>query len=567
MQYRDEPVSYWLEQWQHPTGTTHKGLYDASLALACIGSTTMPALIDGLADPKRWPHVRAALSNVAESAVPLLLEAVGGTCRETREGAARALIEISLMGVKIPQGPLFAALRDPSPAIRLYAADVLLATGVAPNAVITVLLKVLEQGDDHVRFGVVWVASRAKSNDMTTIFHVAQRDLDPSVRAIALKSLLELAPNRHDLVSMLVKIIKECPAAGVDCYARNIAGTALAENEPAGRAALMELLEDDDATIARAAMWALGSRRMTSGVLEQCLNHPRAEVRREAAVALRRRQDDVRTQAGLLVKAMEDTDSSVRKAAAESLRYIDPPVDLILPSLRRLLGDEVEEVRVEAATSLAQLGSAGQKAIDVLLAALPGFLSSQNPKFSQVAKALRECHAEFDLVAPILFEAFDAGDKSDIQLIALETLQALGLPDAQVIQMATEMLADNTNEAADGAACLLAEMGAEGLFRLTEVLRHGNKHVRRRVMWAIRVIGQKDDAIVPILTGGLDDESALVREAAADAFGEMAFRRISPRLQSCMPLLTRALGDRDVAVRSAAAWALRRFGVAAAPRC
>jgi HEAT repeat protein len=567
MQFRDEPVSYWLDHWQHPTQTTFFNLFDAGRILAGVGPSTMPALIEGLTDPRRNRHARGALWGAGDAAVPALLEALASKSRETRESVARILRETI---AEIPQEPLLTALRDPSPTVRVGAAEALLNTGVAPKRVIPVLLGVLDQGNEHDRSNAIHAAANARSDEMSVVFEAALTHRDPSVRAMAAKSLLELSRIRQDLIPLLVKMVETYPTCYGGHFARNMAGIALAENEPVGRAALMKLLDHDDASIVCVALDQLAARGKEIPALDRCLNHPEAEVRRRAAWAFKRGRSDRLGAAQLLIKTLNDADSSVRKAAVESLRNIDPPAEIVSLPLSRLLDDAVQNVRVEAAVALAQFGSRDQKVVEVLLAALPLLMGAiSRTEFSKVTNALGQCHVEFEQVAPILFTALDAGVDSGIRLSALEALHDLGLPDEQAVFIAAGMMEDDTNTTADCAAYLLTEFGNAGLSRLIEASRHRSKHVRTRVMHAIGRLRRKDESYVHIVARAMTDESALVREAAAHTLSEMAFRRAGARLRigdslrTCVPLLTDSLADRDIAVRSAAACALRRFGSAA----
>ena len=566
MQFRDEPVSYWLEQWRNPArSSTFGARFEAGSALASVGSAMMPALIERLADPARKQAARMALSDAADVAVPALLEAVAGRCRKTRESAARALHAMAAMS-KILREPLLAVLRDPSPTVRICAAALLLTDGVAPNLVRPVLLDVLEHGDEQDRCEAVIAASSAKSNAMSSIFQAAVADREPSVRTLAAQSILELNPWRHDLIPLLVEVIKTHDGPNSSRFTRDIAGFALSGIDPAGQAVLRELLNDADARIACSALGYLTLRdEAIQPVLAQCLDHPRAEVRRQAALAFKSKRSDLQAAAQLLVKPLTDAHASVRKAAVEVLRYIGGPPELVATVLCPLLDDAAAGVRLETAIALAQFGSANQKAVHVLLAALPALILGPfyNSKFSCVAHALEQCHAEFARVSPILFTALEAGVDPGIRLRAVEALHTLWLPDAEAIQMFAEMMEDDMNPSADSAAYLLKTTGQAGRARLIAALGHRSKHVRKRAVQGIGYMSRKDADMLPVVAGSLSDESAIVREAAAHVLGEMAFYRTGPRLRPCVSFLAHALGDRDIAVRAAAAFALRRFGAAA----
>ncbi len=570
MQFRDEPVSYWLEQWQHPAHETFFDLLDAAHVLAGVSTETMPALVGGLVDPKRKRQARAALWDAGDAAVPVLLEALARDSRQTREAAARLLREIQIVA-ELPQEPLFAALGDPSPTVRVGVAEALLSAGAPAKRVIPVLLGVLDQGDEHDRSNAIHAAAKAKSNETLVVFEAGLAHDDPSVQALAAQFLLEQFPGREDLIATLVNIIENDPHCIRGNFARSTAGMALAEDDPAGRARLMKLLDHDDPAIICEALGHSAARPAEiMPALERCLNHPEAEVRCRAAAAFKYGPSDKRAAAQLLIKTLRDSDPSVRKAAVESLQNLDPRPSLVSRPLCRLLHDAVENVRVTAAVALAQFGSADQKAVAVLLAALPSFARPHSlGEFSRMTEALGECRADLETVAPTLLEILDSGVNADVRLAALEALHDLGLPDARAIRLAAEMMEDDANSSAGRAADLLAEMGEEGLSRLVAALGHRSKQVRKRALRAIGRIGRNNDSVLHIVAKGLRDESALVREAAACAIGEIAFRwtaprlRIGERLRACVPLLADSLRDGDIAVRWAAARALGCFKAAA----
>jgi HEAT repeat protein len=144
-------------------------------------------------------------------------------------------------------------------------------------------------------------------------------------------------------------------------------------------------LADEDPNVQNCAASSLANQGLLAARhFESALSHPSPSVRRWAAVGLGRVNagDAQERIVELLARALNDSHATVRYAAAESLnnvanrtQYVNgvrapSPAEKAVPGLTRLLADADRETRLQAALTLANLGTSTPQVQEVLNDAL-----------------------------------------------------------------------------------------------------------------------------------------------------------------------------------------------------
>src|SRR5262245_5539035 len=253
--------------------------------LSRIGQPAVPALIQGLKNPKSEVRVKAtrALAKMgleeAREAVPALWNALND--RPTCAAAARALWTLDAETEAVVP-PLLATLDDSDPTIRASAVGILGEMALEADVVIPVLLRALQDKDAHIR----------------------------AEAAVALGQFGPQARPKTDLVSG--EVVR----------------------------ALIVALKDEDGHVRWHAAWALGQfgpeAKPAVAALVKSLNENDGHIARTAAKALGQIGPDANVAVPALVKAVKDPakDTSVptlRDCAASAVRVLQPADPLKLP--------------------------------------------------------------------------------------------------------------------------------------------------------------------------------------------------------------------------------------------
>jgi HEAT repeat protein len=213
------------------------------------------------------------------------------------------------------------------------------------------------------------------------------------------------------------------------------------------------------------------------------------------------------------IASLESDDAHTRRAAADAFALT--PSAAAIPRLARLLYDEDEPVRLNAAYALAAAGSASLPALDAAL------LDPSGPARRYAALGLSEMGAAaIDVLAE---RARDADEQ-----VAINAIDALGNM---------------------GGAAAPTEP------ELRWALRSEHPWVRRHAAEALGLLGPAARPAVSDLSAALGDEHANVRFNVATALA-----RVGPAAAEATPALVDALDDSDRYARGWAAQALRRIG-------
>lgn len=219
--------------------------------------------------------------------------------------------------------------------------------------------------------------------------------------------------------------------------------------------------------------------------LSRALRDNQGRVRWEAAIALAAMGKDSIT---TLIEALDEKDSKTRHAAAYALGEIGPAAVTAVPALVRSLNDQDQAVRNSAAYSLTTIGTPGFLALlDVVeqssepargvatrmltnahlaqLKASSEFLRmthDESPARRQRAlEALGVIRVAGSLAIHASLEALD-DPVMEVRLAAIRTLGARGGTETNVVQALTDCLKDDSASIRDAAAQALEKLNVQG---------------------------------------------------------------------------------------------------------
>ena len=349
-----------------------------------------------------------------------------------------------------------------------------------------------------------------------------------------------------------------------DRHVRRAAATALGQlGDPRAVNPLIRALNDSDSGVRGAAATALGQLGDTRAVnpLITVIQNDEWSVREAAVAAL----GNIGAHAvGPLIAALHDQDEYVRRAAAGALGQIGDP--RAVKALISALDDESAAARQAAAEALGQIGD--PDAVEPLI----GALNDQNANVRKAAAAALDGLAwspDRGATGAAYWVAKEQWKKC-VKIAAIEPLIAV-LHDDRVIEIrdapATRTLVkigaravgpligslnDQNGNVRQAAAEALGQIGdPRAVEPLIGVLKDENEKVRRATAEALSRI--RDPLAVEPLIGVLKDNDRLVREDAVRALGQIG----DPR--AVEPLIA-ALHDHEEYVRADAARALGKIG-------
>jgi HEAT repeat protein len=250
---------------------------------------------------------------------------------------------------------------------------------------------------------------------------------------------------------------------------------------------------------------------------------------------------DARDKADVVAKLLADPSPDIRRRAAHCLGRIDPPPDLVVPGLVKLLGDHYD-VRPAASEALGRIGA---PAVPALVKALT---SREKDVPAEAMRALGAIGPDAKDAVPGLVALMKAD--SWVTGHVTECLVKIGPPALPALVEVTNSddqrlrwVAVQSIRKIDGGASVRA---------LVDALKNTHPDVRAGAAAALGDIGISDKGIVLALAEVLaKDKHEYPRQQAA-----AALQRMGGDARVAEAALTRALGDDDLGVRRAAYSAL-----------
>jgi HEAT repeat protein len=548
----------------------------------------------------------------APAAVEPLLDMLGDSDYDVRMSAATSL-GLLRQEAAIP-ALRDAAERDNHPGVQAYAAEALAKLEEPADG--GVLLRMTQDSDPIKQYlgarGLlklgdpvgVDVLGRLTNSDSEYVQRIAAVALCSGRVHAPARLLLEMARSktayvRASTARALGGLDEAQPFQALLTMANDRGGFVLYTDDPElfGRPAGANL------KVAEVVAGALGSCRSpgAEGLLLQLANNPDAAVSRAATAALASRVE-LADDETVSVWAT-DRSEQVRQAAADLMGAKGDPD--ALDDLLALAADQSTAVRASALAALGRLG--GEAVLDPLIGGLgqPSWLVQWGAAVGLEAMAaqavdiiiermnqadgagapdnaiwlldklgdpvaVRPVIAARGTGEPLIWqrvvtEAVEAGDRSitgslivalqngnpRVRETAVEALAALGGREAVI--PVTELMSDPNWEVRLSAAAMLARIGPSAMDLMTTALHEGNRSVRAGMANLLGKL-QAPEA-VDALVQALEDPGRLVQANAAEALGRIGDPRAVEALIRVMDV-----DDQDLGVRNSAAAALRRLG-------
>jgi HEAT repeat protein len=481
-----------------------RSAWQAAAALQAMGPLAEPAvtvLTDALESDDEQVVIRAAgalgaIGAAAKPAVDELQKQLSGPNAAIRTHVASALGDLGPVA-EDAVGDLATALQDPDEGVRREAAEALGKIGPAAKDAIPALVTALNDDAGTVTVHAAWALSR----------------IGPDAVPALVTALKEEKKLRHLIVAILGDI-GEAAKPAVATLAEYLADPQL--DPELGREIML--------TLARVGPGA----KAAVGPMLKILGDPENPLRAGAAYALAKL--GAKEARPLLVQALaSDDDPEMQVVAPIALVLLSPDrdalINLALPRLVELLGDESNHVRHEALEALASIGPRAAAAVPQLVAGLadpdPGLRAAYLSTLGEIGPDAADA-------LPVIMKALADPDLSvrcsasyAIGKIGAQAQEAIPLLEKNVkardavLQMASAWALVHVNPRLRGLADLC-------LGPLTHALKHSDPAARSH---AAEALGMMGTAAVPALTaleGLLQDPDEIVRQSAAAAIKRIA---------------------------------------------
>jgi HEAT repeat protein len=423
-----------------------------------------------------------------------------------------------------------------------------------------VVLKILEEGDP----AVVMAAMLTLAEEGETVVPRLCKALENEQACYwACIVLAEIGPEAKGAVPQLKAVLKhEQPETRLQAVA------ALGEIGPAAKpltADIVALLENDPfGGVRYAAAFALGKIGTDAGAtaaLNKAVDKGDAFLKLLSAWALARNNPDdkasVKRAVDLIVQAFKSDDAGLRRAAAKAAVDFDVSLDVVAPMLIDALGDEDQTVVKNAIESLAELGPKALKHIDKLF-------ERDELRFYPIALITRLGPEATDAV-PALIEVLGIQHATDEDAMFLREIQfavaAIGPGAKGAVRALADNLDSRNHEVVASASYALGKIGPAAraaVPALRRNLRHEKLIVKLATVRALLEIlpdqRQVGPSAIPLLAQGLEHENEYVRAECATALGEIG----SPA-RKALAALKGLLEDESEIVRKAAAEAIEKI--------
>lgn len=567
------------------------------MLLAAVAKADQPdvaSMITALSGSDAKAQLQAAndlidLGPKAKAAVPALIEALAGGSPELQWHASMALSAIG-PAAKEAVPALTKALKSRDPMVRGHAANALQQIGDSSQPVVEGLAHLLDDSDHNVRRAAIdaLVGIRPAPNVLLPILRKAMEDadMDPSVIVPALAVFAEMGDAGVPPLMEALKNDKTCYWACIalgsmgskakaavpdlahltthkDPALRMQAVIALGEIGPDARSAvpaLVKALSDEQNSVRYGAAYALGrlgAKEATPELMKQT-SSPDSFLKMIAVWAVAKVNPDdkeaVQRAVTVLTESLKGSDPRVRAAAARGLFELNAPRELVAEALGDMMADKDPVVQANVAEALASLG---EKAVPRLIKAL------QNDDLQPLAVAVinRLGPKAKDAVPALIDELKDPNPEYRREVeFALATIG----PDAKAaVPALVKELNDDDVRVRRTACYALGKIGPAAIDAIPDLqkgLSSDDKLLKLASVWAILRIKVGDQviekmAIQPLTKALEESDRDLVKIEAARALGD-----IGPMASEAIPALEKLTGESESPdVRKAAAEAIKKI--------
>ena len=251
-------------------------------------------------------------------------------------------------------------------------------------------------------------------------------DPEPTVRRAAIRAWLRIRPDPKVAVPLLSKVL-----ADADPAVRTGALEMMAQlGKPAVTALTEALKHEKTAYWACLAMNELGPKaaEATPILADVLRTNPRAEVRREAALAIGSIGAAAAPAVPALIEALGDKEPSVATGAAFALGLIGPQAAAATPALETSAQAHDQLLRTVSVWALAKLDPQNEARKQEAVAMLAAALGSKEPRVRHAAvHGLIDLNPGSKAIFPAIKKALDSADSESLEY-ALEALDWLGPP-------------------------------------------------------------------------------------------------------------------------------------------
>lgn len=310
------------------------------------------------------------------------------------------------------------------------------------------------------------------------------------------------------------------------------------------------------------ALWADEPSRLPSWreqAVEQALQDPDVAVRREAVSWLSGYQASGVRLATELAKYLDRKEAQdIRIDAAAALGNMGAAGAAGVPQLAALLLDFDEKVNYAAVEALGKLAAAGVPVAGEVTALVA---KTDSRGLQGVPQALNRLGAAVAPFAPQV-AALLKDPKAEVRAAAAQALGSMGPAGAAFAPQVAALLKDSEQQVRDAAAQALGTMGAAAApfaAQLAALLKDPNTNVRGAAVQALGKMGAAAAPYAPEVAGLLKDSDSYPRTGAARTLGQLG-----PAGAAFAPQVAALLNDSIDAVRAAAADALGQMGPAGA---
>jgi HEAT repeat protein len=485
-----------------------------------------------------WFLVAGVSANLfaGERPVEELVEQLQSSDRQERRDAAWELAELGdAATAAIPA--LTKALHDDDTQVCAESTRALAGMGPAAEQAIDDLLQRMDTDDDQRRYRSAHALGRIGVAALPKLRQRLHSD-QTRVRRGAVQAIGWIGPRAADVVPELIVLLDDA-----DEEVRRLSRDSLGRIGESATAALSESLDSDQARVQEGAAQALAMigppARLATEKLVLWADAAKDTRARGAIISALGRIHPEGDDGAIvsLLKAIGDGSEDVHGAAVASLLRLHPDVqESVAPALSELLSDDAELAR-RIALVLGGFGPHAKSAVPDMLQYLTRF-----PEAKSMARAIgRTGEPALDPTLAVL----RAGKLTSQQVTEIID----GMP-AQVKSQLADALADENplvREIAVLTIGKLVPLPGNAVRALTNGLADPQAEVRAAAALSLHRIGRKAKSALPTLKEHLEqDESALVRRAAALAFGDLEEtpNRVIEALDS-------RLSDPDVSVRLA----------------
>jgi HEAT repeat protein len=516
----------------------------AAAELGDLGASAAPAahlLVDAMTDKDIMVRAEAgsALVKIGDAAIPALTDGL----RDPKEGIGAALVltKMGNAGLRV----LVDGLLPSNPTARINAIAGISTLGPAGKRVVPTIVEYFRTADGDGRAAAAQALGKLAESSgpvVAAAVTAAMKDPETNMRLGAIATVAQMGAEGVSAAPALVERLSD-PQAAVKQAAQDALVALGVPTIPALRAALANPAITADAALVLAHFGELGAP-----ALVEALSAEPVAQRLAATAALGEMGPAAASSAMVLAKALHDPEPRVRASAARALGRMGGGAGGTVSNLIEALKDRDDSVRANAAQALGGIGAVGVVANPSLVAAL----SDPSPAVrAAAAAALATTDIEGKLSAIPLVKALEDA-APEVQRAAAESLRRIGRP---AVPALVEALKDPN---AVRPAEVLAKIGPAAIRELAMGLRSTDVAVRSGCAEIFGRMGPGGSDAQPLLIEALKDPAPEVRVAAARALGLMA-----PNSAASVDSLVLVLKDKQRPVRLAAIIALGQLRAAA----